>query len=356
MFEKERNGLKIVFWKVTSECNLRCRHCRNDFPEKYRERELSVTEINNTIDKLLKFSRPLIALSGGEPTLRKDIFDIINYISIKKLQVSLVTNGTLLTRDFIKKIKSSGITSVAISIDGKDSKTHDKIRGVPGSFNRALEAMAYLKEMGVLLQINTTITPHNFTQIKEIVNLSEKQGAKAMHVFFLIPIGCAKNVADNNRITPKQCEEVLNYICDYSIKSGLPIRPICAPFYLRILKQNSESRKNFHTKYFTAITKGCLAAKEILFISSSGEVYPCGYMPISAGNIRKDDIESIWKNSELFNNLRHLENLKGKCLKCEFKFNCGGGCRARAYAQAGDYLEEDPYCLYSAQTYKPDAR
>jgi radical SAM protein with 4Fe4S-binding SPASM domain len=212
------------------------------------------------------------------------------------------------------------------------------LRGFKGAFTQAVKGIAYLRSAGVPFQINTTISRQNYDQIQDIIGLSQHWGAQSLHLFFLIPIGCAKDIFRQQEITAQEYEKVLNYVTEYSKKNSFYIRPICAPFYFGGFKKE---RVSSH-----AADKGCLAARQMLFISSQGKVFPCGYLPLSAGDLREDSLESIWRKGKIFVTLRK-QKPKGKCASCRFQADCGGGCRARAYALSQDYLAEDPLCIYS---------
>jgi heme b synthase len=346
--EKRSEELKMVFWETTAQCNLHCQHCRStSFSERLKD-ELNTAEIKRFVDELVEFARPLMVMTGGEPLLRPDIFEVAKYMRTKNLNVSLASNGALFNKDIVRKIKDSGIELVSISIDGKDAKTHDPFRRSPGAFAKILKGAAFLKEEGLFLHVNTTITRHNLSQIQAIVELSERLGARSMHFFLLIPTGCGKNIRIEDRISPQEAEEAVNFICAYYPVSPIPIKAVCAPFYFRILQQRNKGLDLRYTRIpntLGIIWKGCLVGRRYVFISSSGNVYPCGYLPLSAGNLRKESLRSIWENSVLFSDLRNPEKLKGKCARCNFKLICGG-CRARAYAHTKDFLAEDPQCIY----------
>ena len=348
----EMNKLRIIFWELTKRCNLRCKHCRAEAEDSEFEREMSTDEIRGVIDDIACFSKPILILTGGEPLYRPDIFEISHYAKDKNLRLALATNGTLIDRDIANSIKLAGIERVSISIDGKDADSHDGFRGVPGSFDDALRGARYLREVSVDFQFNTTITRRNVDEIEDILKLSEEMGAMALHIFMLVPVGCGAMIADTDMISKERYEEVLNWFYDRIRKTNLEFKATCAPHYYRIIRQRAkeEGRKiSFETDGLSAVTRGCLGGTAVCFISHRGDVQPCGYLPLVAGNVLETPFREIWENSELFNTLRDLKNLKGKCGKCEYKSFCAG-CRARAYYHTGDYLAEEPYCVYVPKT------
>lgn len=331
----------LIFWELTKACNLKCLHCRAQATEKPSNNELTTKEVFRVIDDIAGFCNPLLILSGGEPLLRTDIFEIIKYSS-KKLRTLLATEGTMITSDIAKKIKESGIVKVSISLDGSNSTIHDNFRGRIGAFELTMKGIENIKKVELPLQINSSITKRNKDDLPNIIKLVEKIGADAFHIFLLVPTGRGKELIEDE-LTPEEYEEVLSYLADAKLKSKLDIKATCAPHYNRIIRQ----KKMFSPIHGmpTNLTKGCLAGIAVLFISSKGDVFPCGYFPVKAGNVREAGLMEIWKNSTLFNELRNRKLLKGKCAVCEFVNVCGG-CRARALADSGDYLDEEPYCCY----------
>ena len=241
---------------------------------------------------------------------------------------------------------------MSISIDGTQAETHDAFRGVAGAYRAALEGARHLRRSGVDIQFNTTVTRHNLDELSEIVALAEREGAVALHLFLLVPVGCGLEVADEQQIAPEEYERVLNWLYDASRRTKMEMRATCAPHYYRIIRQRArqEGRKvTPQTDGMAAMTKGCLAGTSVCFVSHRGEVFPCGYFPVSAGNIREQPLREIWEASPLFGELRTPDLLEGKCGMCEYRMVCGG-CRARAYGETGSYLKEEPFCAYEPRT------
>lgn len=338
---------RLIFWELTQRCNLRCVHCRASVSSSPLPGELTGEEIKKTIDELRIFGKPILVLTGGEPLYRSDIFDIIDYGVNMNFPVALATNGTLIDETVAGKIVSSGVKRVSISIDGASSTTHDSFRGIAGSFQATMKGFNNLKKLGMSIQFNSTITKHNFREIPDILDMAVNLGADALHIFLLVPVGCGVELSKEQQITPEEYEDILNWFYEKSESSPVQLKATCAPHYFRIMAQKGKDRvkRGNGVHSMSAMTRGCLAGTGIMFISSTGDVRPCGYLPLSAGNIRKNKIEEIWKNGDIFRELRNLDNLKGKCRVCEYKHICMG-CRARAYGECGDYMGEEPFCSY----------
>jgi len=334
---------RLIAWELTDACNLACVHCRGASIPEPSPGELTTKEALDFVDQLLEYM-PIVILSGGEPLLRRDVFEIAGYASRKGLRVVLATNGTLVTPGVARKIKEAGVKRVSVSIDGATAETHDSFRGEPGAFQQAMRGIENLKREGVELQINTTITNRNIREIPEIYDLAVKIGARALHIFLLVPTGRGR-VEDE--IPPEEYERVLHWFYDRQKEAELELKATCAPHYFRIVRQRAreEGVKIKPKTGLEAMTKGCLGGSGFCFVSSTGDVFPCGYLPVLAGNIRKTPFREIWENSEVFRNLRDLGKLSGKCGYCEYRAVCSG-CRARAYSATGDYLAEEPYCIY----------
>ena len=344
----QEHQLRLVFWETTNSCNLKCIHCRASAVENRSPDELDLEQSCNLLAQIPSFARPVIVLSGGEPLVREDIFAIARYGSDLGLRMVLATNGTTVDAHIAKRLVDSGIQRVSISLDGADAGTHDSFRGLPGAFDAALRGIDYCKSAGMPVQVNTTVAKHNLEQLPRILDLAVSIGACALHLFLLVPTGCGKEISGREMIGPAQYERVLGWLYDSSKDSPISLKATCAPHYFRVMRQRAKAegiKITPETHGFEAMTKGCLAGSAVCFVSYKGDVYPCGYFPVSAGNVLQTPFEEIWRNSELFRSLREPSLLKGKCGECEFARVCGG-CRARAYAETGDYLDEEPYCVY----------
>ncbi len=348
------NDLRLIFWELTSACNLKCKHCRAEATASVVEGELSTQEIIDVARNIRKFADPIMILTGGEPLVRKNFFEIASECTSMFTRVALATNGTLINDKIAKKIKDVGIKRVSISLDGLNNITHDEFRGEVGSFENAINGANALTKIDVSLQINTTITKSNVDELEDILNLALKLKADAFHVFILVPVGCGIEISESQRLDAKKLENTLKWLLDKFIqyKDKIHIKATCAPQYYRLLhsamknkKETKSTHSTGHPSGMSAMTRGCLAGSAVCFISRKGDVQPCGYLPLKVGNVLENDLEYIWNNSDIFKNLRNPQTLEGKCNPCEYRKICQG-CRARAYAETTNYLSEDPDCLY----------
>jgi radical SAM protein with 4Fe4S-binding SPASM domain len=388
---------RLIFWEVTKGCNLRCIHCRATATELSSPLDLPTTKALNLIEQVSQYALPILVLSGGEPLFRADIFDLARYGTDRGLRVALATNGTLVSREIAHKIVAAGVRRVSISLDGACAATHDAFRGIPGAFDAALRAFRNLKELGMSLQINMTIARHNAHELPAVLELARAIGADALHTFLLVPVGCGVDIAAEQMVPPQEYEEILNWFYDRSQEGAIELKATCAPHYFRVMRQRRAAERRAaaaaspsappqaakgngesigpveltmpgstgiavqphaarapqgppHEMH--SVTKGCLAGTGVCFISHVGEVYPCGYLPVIAGDLQRQSFADIWENSPVFHALRDPEGLKGKCGRCEFRNICMG-CRARAYAATGDYMDEEPFCVYEPRMGDP---
>jgi len=336
----------VLAVELTQRCNLACIHCRATAGDCAPEGELTLAEYKELIDDIAGFASPILILTGGEPLLRNDVYDIASYATEKGLRVAVSTNGTTVDREVAEKLLASGVKTCSISIDGSTPEVHDDFRQQQGAFQASMRGMSILQDAGMKVQINTSLTKRNMHDLDNIYRLVKKAGAHAWHVFMLVPTG--RGDADAELITAGDYERILNYIYEKNRDDDMEIKPTCAPQYYRILRQRAgEDGIPVDVDHFglNARTRGCLAGMGFGFISYRGEVYPCGYYPSMAGNIREQSFSEIWKNSELFTKLRDFKNYEGACGSCRYIAVCGG-CRARAYAMTGDDMAEEPFCEY----------
>ena len=400
------NKPRLIFWEVTKGCNLRCIHCRASATELSSPNDLSTHTALGIIDQIAEAANPILVLSGGEPLYRSDIFQLARYATDKGLRVALATNGTLVTKEVARMIVDAGVKRVSISLDGADPTTHDTFRGIPGAFEAAVQGLRNLKRLGMSVQINMTIARHNAKQLPDVLQLAKSLGADALHTFLLVPVGCGVDIAADQMVPPEEYEKMLNWFYDESLKGGIELKATCAPHYFRVVRQrraaerrsaeaaarvaaastqdpsaigptdmlmpggtgislqpqtqghpigNHTGHPSGHPSDMNAMTKGCLAGTGVCFVSHEGEVFPCGYLPVIAGDLRKQKFIDIWQDAAVFNALRDTGNLKGKCGCCEFRNVCMG-CRARAFAATGDYLDEEPFCVYQPKMTKPEKK
>lgn len=348
------NILRLVFWELTARCNLKCRHCRAMATDDFDAGELTTAEIFKVAQDIRHLADPIVVLTGGEPLVRADFFDIAGYCAKLFTRIALATNGTFIDDEIAKRIVGVGIERVSISLDGSSAKTHDAFRGLPGSFDQAIKGFDALKRAGASLQVNVTVTRHNDHEVEDLLNLVLARGADAFHLFMLVPVGCGAQISEDQRLSPKRSEEILEWLFEKSIelRGRLHIKATCAPQYFRIMHEVSRRKgialpKDGHG--MQAVTRGCLAGSGVCFISRIGDVQPCGYLPLKVGNVRQQNIADIWNNSAIFQALRDPKRLTGKCGVCGYRALCQG-CRARAFAASGNYLDEEPDCSYLPPT------
>jgi len=363
--------LRLVFWETTKACNLSCRHCRAVPQKRLGPDELSTADAFDLIDAVAQVARPVMVLSGGEPLFRPDIFDIAQYGVESGFRMALATNGTLIDRRLAARIADAGISRVAISIDGANADTHDRFRGVPGAHAQALRGLRLLHDEDVSIQINSTIAKHNVAELPALLDLALEIGADALHLFMLVPVGCGLEIAPAEMLPADEYERVLRWFDDQARSCPIDLKATCAPHYYRIRAQRLEvarERGDFsetfiapgtqakaaprlmhgaggHRQHLSAMTRGCLAGTGVCFVSHVGEVFPCGYLPVSAGSARRERFAEIWEHSPVFDRLRTADDYQGKCGECRYEAICGG-CRARAYAETGNFMAEEPYCTY----------
>jgi heme b synthase len=349
----KNNTIRLVAWETTRRCNLNCKHCRAVAENHPYDNELDTQASFRLLDQIREVGTPIIILTGGEPLLRKDIFDIAAHGTKIGLRMVMAPNGTLITPEIAEKLKACGIKRISVSLDGSTPQTHDNFRGVENAFNDSIRGIEFAKAAGLEFQINTVITQTNLDEIPKILSLAEKLGAVAHHIFLLVPTGRGKYIADS-AINSKEYEETLNWFYDQREKTSLQLKATCAPHYYRILRQRAKAdgkKVTFETHGLDAVTRGCLAGTGFCFISHVGRVQTCGFLDVECGDITKQTFKEVWDNSTVFKKLRDFNNLENKCGICEYKQVCGG-CRARAYEATGNYLAEEPLCSYQPQKTK----
>jgi radical SAM protein with 4Fe4S-binding SPASM domain len=366
-----KDSLRLVFWELTARCNLKCCHCRAEAQDDFVAGELSTEEIIGVARDIREAGDPIMILTGGEPLVRRDFFDIARACVGMFSRVALATNGTLVDDALARRIKEVGIQRVSVSLDGVTAATHDKFRGVPGSFEATLRGYDAMARAGLSLQVNATVARHNLDEVDELLKMLVARKADAFHVFSLVPVGCGATISDDMRLDSQQLEVFLRWLFEKSIelRDKIHIKATCAPQYYRIMREVSREKgialpsaghggshpghggagipPPGHTPAngMSAMTRGCLAGSAVCFVSRIGDVQPCGYLPIQVGNVRKKKFADIWRESEVFSSLRDPDQLKGKCGSCGYRVVCEG-CRARAFAATEDFLAEDPDCFY----------
>ncbi|HEY3348121.1 MAG TPA: radical SAM protein [Nitrospirota bacterium] len=347
---------KWIAWEVTRRCNFSCVHCRSNSTINSYDTAFSTDDARKLIDDISSFSTPVIVLSGGEPLLRPDLFDIASHGTSKGLRMCIATNGSLVTDEICEKMKASGIRMVSMSLDGSEAGTHDNFRGYQGAFAGVTNAAALFNKHGIEFLINSSFTKRNQKEIPEVMKVAKGLGAKAWYMFMIVPTGRGEEIMAE-LISKEDYEELLKWHYETEKhEEDMLMRPTCAPHYYRIVPQMNKlaeegdklARRTL--KFSTGGAKGCLAGQVICLITAEGEVFPCSYFPHSAGNVKEKPFKEIWETAPLFHDLRDFKKYKGKCGSCEY-INVCGGCRARADAVYGDYLEEEPFCNYVPAKY-----
>lgn len=265
--------LRLVAWETTRNCNLSCVHCRASADKGPFEGELDTRASLLLLDQISETGNPIVILTGGEPLLRPDIFEIAAYGTEKGLRMVMAPNGTLITAENARKMMAAGIKRISISLDGATKETHDRFRGITGAYDGALNGIRLAKEAGIEFQINTTVTRTNLDQIPAIHALAEKFGAVAHHIFLLVPTGRGKYIVDQE-ITAEEYEKTLNWFYDQKEASPMQLKATCAPHYYRILRQRAKKEGktvSFKTHGLDAVTRGCLGGDRFLFYFPPGD-------------------------------------------------------------------------------------
>ncbi|WP_428908441.1 TIGR04053 family radical SAM/SPASM domain-containing protein [Niallia sp. Krafla_26] len=350
----------IVIWEVTRACELKCVHCRADAQFLPDPRELSHEEGMKLIDEIHEMNNPMLVFTGGDCMLRKDLFELAEYAVSKGMRVSMTPSATPhVTKDKMIKAKEVGLSRWAFSLDAPRAEIHDAFRGTPGSFDLTIEKIKDLVELEMPLQINTVISRYNYEYLDEMAQLVADLKVKMWYIFLLVPTGRGQLDAC---ITPAEHEKVFRWLYQLSKTAPFDIKTTAAQHYRRVVLQEKMrehviERGEIH--YQDSITsdnaskrdgikrapKGVNDGNGFCFISHTGDVMPSGMLPIVAGNVRETPLAEIYRDSEVFRNLRQPHLYKGKCGVCEFNGICGGS-RSRAYAVTGDYMESEPFCVY----------
>jgi heme b synthase len=341
---------KWIAWEVTRRCNLRCVHCRSSSEAEAKGHpDFSTQEGKRILDDIASYAKPVVVLSGGEPLVREDVFELAQYGTDLGLRMCMATNGVLVTDDICKKMKASGIRIVSLSLDGSTAKVHDDFRNQEGAFKSTLNAMELFKKNDIEFIINSSFTKRNQDEIPKVYKLAKKLGATAWYMFMIVPTGRGEDIM-SELISAEDYEEILEWHYEMEQdEDDMLVRPTCAPHYYRIVRQKAKKEGSAHKqrtlKFSTGGSKGCIAGQMICLIDVDENVLPCSYFPLPAGNLKEQSFKDVWENSKLFHDMRNFKDYKDKCGSCEY-LNVCGGCRARAYAIHGDYMAEEPFCGY----------
>ena len=350
-----------IAWEITHACAYACKHCRANAQPQRHPLELTTEEGFRLIDQMTEFGHPILIFTGGDPMMRPDLFDLIAYATEKGLRCSLTPTATALpTVKRLRKAKEAGIRRIALSLDAPTPAVHDDFRGVAGSWQRTMNILHNAHEVGLSVQVNTTVTNFNVDLLPDMVPFIEEVGAVQWSVFFLVPTGRAQA---EWMISAQEHERVFNWLYDLSKEAPFDIKATAAPMYRRVSIERRKAEvgeskpitfQGAGFQYADGLnrpTKGVNDGNGFLFISHLGEIMPSGFLPISAGNVRKDNVVEVYRNAPLFRDLRDPDKLKGPCRTCPYRDVCGGQ-RGRAYGVFGDYLASDPACVLVAEAIK----
>jgi radical SAM protein len=367
----------LAIWEVTQSCDLACKHCRAAAQPIAHPDQLTTVEGKALIDQISDMQVPIFVFTGGDPLKRADVYDLIRYAAGKGVKVALTPSATpLLTREAIFKLKEAGLVRLGISLDGSTPEIHDKFRGLPGAWARTIQAIEWANEAGIPIQVHSTISRHNADDLDNLCALFEKMAIVMWNVFFLVPVGRGQL---GDLLSGEEFEQVFGKIYELSHRVNFQIKTTEAMHYRRYLLQHNLQEKQIEAKRMghgsghpgvahayeagtptsdpktrtaTWATRRVNDGKGFMFISHVGNVYPSGFLPIHAGNIRETPLADIYRNSPIFKSLRDTSQLEGKCGACEYKEICGGS-RARAYAVTGDPLAQEPCCIYQPRNWVP---
>jgi AdoMet-dependent heme synthase len=367
----------LAIWETTQACDLACKHCRASAQPLAHPSQLTTAEATNLIDQIAEMQVPLFVFTGGDPLKRPDIFELIRHAADKGVHAALTPSATpLLTRDAIFRMKESGLSRLAVSLDGSYSDIHDAIRGVPGAWERTLEAIRWANEAGLPIQVHTVVSRLNIHDLDRLAVLLTEEKIVMWSFFFLVPVGRGKTA---DLLTGEEFEEVFAKMWELTKRVPFAIKTTEAMHYRRYLIQQrlKEGRPTTgvhddagarptagwtghpgtgsESKAVGWATKRVNDGRGFVFISHIGKVYPSGFLPVEGGDLHSDTLAHIYQESPIFVKLRNSDLLHGKCGACEFRNICGGS-RARAYAVTGDVLAEEPCCIYQPRGYHPDPK
>lgn len=353
----------VVAWEITRACALSCLHCRAEAHPKADPRQLTTEEGMSVIDQIAEMGNPILVITGGDPLMRRDVYDLLAYAAEKGLRASLTPSATaLVTAKNLARVRDAGVRRVAVSLDGPTAEVHDRFRGFSGSYDRTRQIMRDVVESGLSLQINTTVSRYNLPVLERMPDIVAAAQAVQWSVFFLVPTGRGK---ESDMISAEDHERLFGWLYDLSRSAPFDVKSTAAPAYRRVAVQRAQKEQangangrpiaGAGYRFQDGLNRPALGVNDgngFCFISHVGEVCPSGFLPISAGNVRSQGLADLYRDSKLFRDLRDPTKLKGKCGRCEFRSVCGGS-RARAWAINGDYLAEDPSCVYTPGAKSP---
>ena len=331
-------------WEVTAACNLNCIHCHAAGGKPAKD-ELSTSEAKKLIDALAKIDEfRMLVYTGGEPLVRPDLFELLEHSKNAGLANVIATNGALITEEVAFGLKEVGVVGVAVSLDSSKMEIHNRIRRNSKAFELAMRGIRAVRKAGILLQINTTAMEYNFHSLDELIELSDMNGSGIMLMYQLVPVGRG-NIIEEAALKVNENEKLLKFLAQKQKDVSTIVEPVAGPQYWPYLMEQGNKTNGRWLKLAEQVFHGCAAGRGFVYIKANGDVWPCPFVEVRAGNVRNACFESIWRNAEVFVNLRDRENtLKGACGECKYVKICGG-CRGRAMAYSGDYLAEDPSCF-----------
>ena len=354
----------LVIWETTQACDLACKHCRAEAQPNRHPDELSTAEAKQLLEDVRRFGPIIFVFSGGDCMKRRDIVELIDHGTQLGLCMAITPATTpLTTREELQAMKDAGLSRLAISLDGSHAGIHDEFRQVAGSFEHGLRILRTSQEIGLSTQVNTVVAKHNLDDFENLIALMTEVGIVFWEVFFLIPMGRAR---PEDVASAEQFEAVFDRLYELSKTAPFDIKATAAPQYSRVVLQKKVAERRAQEGndidvltdgVAFSMTDGIGRARGVndgdgfLFVSHTGDIYPSGFLPVSGGNIRRDDLVEVYRDAPLFRQLRDRSNLKGKCNVCEYRPVCGGS-RARAYAVTGDYLEAEPFCAHVPLRYQ----
>ena len=339
----------VLIWELTQGCELACKHCRASARPERHPNELSTAEGKELIEDITDFGDgQLLVLSGGDPLFRPDAIELIGYAIEQGLQVTITPSGTRSLRPkIIEQLAVMGVRRLALSIDGGSALTHDGFRGEPGSFDQTVAAAQAAQANDLPLQINTTVCAETVDELPAIRSLVHEHNVVLWSLFFLVPVGRGRAL---DAVSPERAERVMEWLLETAHGDGIGIKTTEAPQYRRVAAQRARRSTEPAVDDTIGRRLGIGAGNGFAFVSHVGDVYPSGFLPVTAGNVRHTSIVEIYRKAPLFRMLRQPDALRGKCGACAFKHVCGGS-RSRAWATTGDPLASDPLCPYVPDGY-----
>ena len=360
----------IVIWELTRACALACVHCRAEAISRRDPRELTTAEGLRLIEAVSRFGRPapLMVFTGGDPLRRPDVYDLVAAGTGRGLRVAITPSGTAAVRcENIFRLKAAGLARLAVSLDGSTPAIHDAFRGVRGSYGWTMRILDHARDAALPIQINTTVTRHNRADLPALAECLGRMGIVLWSVFFLVPTGRGR---PEDGVAAQDYEQILNDLYDLSRMAPFGIKTTEAPHYRRVVQERQQGIRRdgrrraespeeragderrrefgFQVDSIGRAPKGVNDGNGFVFVDHLGDIAPSGFLPLPAGNVRRDDLVEVYRHHPIFRDLRDPDRLRGKCGRCEFRVLCGGS-RARAYAMTGDYLGEEPCCLYEPE-------